>query len=349
MPVNIHGKKIELLDGGLGTCLEDLCSINFSESTPLWSSDLVIRDPKTLEDLQQSFSRAGADILLTATYQASFQGFAKTSRSDETAGISREEAAAYMRSAVSIAQRAHEKNGKKEGRIALSLGAYGATMLPSTEYSGEYDPEHLSRHRLLQFHLERLRVFTENRETWENIDYVAFETLPRSDEIYAVREAMQAVYQVDTYHQYLSHKPFWISCVYPQDDQHLPDGSSIEQVAKAMFESYQAQWFGRRLPLTRVAEICPNLSLLASTAQSFLYFATLPQSFNLQFAASVMKRLLLSFTRTARRTSFTTLRPKIGSLEKAIGTILKCPGTKNWQPLYKIWLQQRMVFGKALL
>ena len=78
MAEELFQQPILLLDGGLGTTLEEEHGVQFSSATPLWSSHLLMSAPETLLEVQENFARAGADILLTATYQASFQGFRMT-------------------------------------------------------------------------------------------------------------------------------------------------------------------------------------------------------------------------------------------------------------------------------
>lgn len=228
---------IRFLDGGLGTSLEELYAVQFDDSTPLWSSHLLIHDPKTLESLQAEFSMAGADILLTATYQASSRGFLESLPEDAAIGNTRALAEFYMRSSVDIARRAHALSGRENGQVALSLGAYGATISPSAEYSGQYDIEHDSQRALYDFHLDRAMVFVDNTEAWSNLDLIAFETLPRQDEVKAVREVMKTLERGEKLGKQLiasGSKPFWISCVFPNEDLLLPDGSSIEELTKSM-------------------------------------------------------------------------------------------------------------------
>ncbi|EXJ85083.1 hypothetical protein A1O3_05758 [Capronia epimyces CBS 606.96] len=220
-------RHVLLLDGGLGTTLEDEHGAQFSTQTPLWSSHLLVENPALLQTVQQDFANAGADILLTATYQASFQGFKKTkvktkakALSDD--GIDAAEATKYMLSAITIARNAFSG---RPGLVALSLGAYGATMVPSTEYSGEYGA--LEQNDLFQFHMERLSAFTHS-EAWADVDLVAFETLPRIDEVRAARQVMRAIASTD--------KQYWISCVFPNDDDRLPDGTEIEELVTAMLD-----------------------------------------------------------------------------------------------------------------
>lgn len=229
-----------LMDGGLGTTLADSFNCTFDNSTPLWSSHLLISNPSTLLRAQSSFADAGADILLTATYQASAAGFALTKRThlrsdadtgvaDDGEGYTPDEAAEYMRRAVRVARDAFNLAGKNtaegHGKIALSLGAYGATMHPeSQEYTGKYDAAHCSVADLAHWHRARLDVFAAP-DTVRKIAYVAFETLPLLAEVVAVREAMRGR---DT--------PFWIACVFPADGTALPDGSSVADIVRAAFE-----------------------------------------------------------------------------------------------------------------
>jgi len=131
--------------------------------------------------------KAGAEILLTATYQASFEGFSLQ-------GVEvREEVEGLLRGAVSIAEDALKEGGKnsgKDGKVVLGLGAYGAIMRPSQEYTGKYDEERATTKGLKDWHEERLRVFSDHEETWRKVKNVAFETVPLLLEIEAVRESV---------------------------------------------------------------------------------------------------------------------------------------------------------------
>lgn len=206
---------------------------------------------------------AGADVLLSATYQASFAGFEGT-RVDQTRsdgeggnredggnqrgdGIGEDEAGRYMRGGVEIARSCFDSDreggnneGKRRGRISLSLGAYGATTIPGTEYSGLYDASHTSISQLRDWHLDRLHVFLpspsdnsdaklleEKTRCWEDVDMIAFETLPTRNEILAVRHVMSSVPEE-------RQKPFWIACVFPGEENCLPDGSEVREVVEGM-------------------------------------------------------------------------------------------------------------------
>jgi homocysteine S-methyltransferase len=223
-------KPVLILDGGLGTTLEDEYQVAFSSTdTPTWSSHLLVSAPETLATIHKSFVEAGADVILTATYQASFEGFSATRRHDgvsRATGVgshySQAQAKDIMQSAVPLARSAF---GTKQGLVALSLGAYGATRIPSTEYTGKY-PLHMELPFALElWHTERMMAFEAHQKTWDNIDLVAFETLPLLNEIESVRGAMRRLSRP---------KPFWISCVFPNDDEKLPDGSEVKSVVRAM-------------------------------------------------------------------------------------------------------------------
>lgn len=215
--------SIQILDGGLGTSLQDHYSVNFdSTTTPLWASHLLISDPTTLQSCQTDFGSAGADVLLTATYQVSPEGFARTKTPEYPDGIPRHAIGRFLRRAVDIAERSR---GQDSMKIALSLGPYGACMIPGQEYSGAYDAAHDDEESLYRWHLDRLRLFTETEgDLLSRVQYVAFETIPRLDEVRAVRRAI---------HDSGITTAFWIACVFPREDDSLPDGSEIERVVNA--------------------------------------------------------------------------------------------------------------------
>jgi homocysteine S-methyltransferase len=215
--------SVQILDGGLGTSLQDKYGVKFdSSSTPLWASHLLVADPATLQACQQDFVSAGTDVLLTATYQVSTEGFERTKAADFPNGIPKSAIGPFLRTALDVAEQAR---GSASTKIALSLGPYGACMIPGQEYSGKYDVEHDDEEALFRWHLDRLRLFAKAEGNLiRRVQYVAFETLPRLDEVRAVRRAIRAA---------AIEVPFWISCVFPGEDDVLPDGSSIEQVVSA--------------------------------------------------------------------------------------------------------------------
>ncbi|KAF4960876.1 hypothetical protein FSARC_10341 [Fusarium sarcochroum] len=248
--------KILILDGGLGTSLESKYSITFSRSTPLWSSHLLVADQPTLQSCQSDFGAVPVDVLLTATYQVSLHGFADTRTEEFPQGISRETVPRFLDDAISVAKRAVGDNGN----VALSIGPYGACMIPGQEYSGKYDAEHNSQADLESWHRERLGVFAEVSEIQKRVSYVALETIPRVDEIIAMRKALAAT-------PALSHLPYWTACLSPEKDLRLPDGSTIEAAVEAMLDpkvSANVPW-GIGINCTKVEKLDQLLQIFERT------------------------------------------------------------------------------------
>jgi homocysteine S-methyltransferase len=253
--------KVTILDGGLGTTLSlPPYNITFTPKTPLWSSHLLTSPPllSTLLAIQQSFVEAGAQILLTDTYQASHEGFRRTPGWDDKNGNEDGEVERCMRSAVSVSRKAFEQaerrlrrgrgdEGEKRGTVALSLGPYGATMVPGQEYSGIYNEGMREVAELEAWHLRRLQAFMpltssntsekeqEDREKcWQDIDLIAFETIPLLKEVTAIRKALGSLPSSLT-------KPFWIACVFPGDSYTLPDGTTIKTLVKTMLQRREGE------------------------------------------------------------------------------------------------------------
>ncbi|MDX3058713.1 homocysteine S-methyltransferase family protein, partial [Streptomyces sp. NE06-03E] len=79
-----------LLDGGLSNQLEAQgCDL----SDALWSARLLSDAPQQIEAAHAAYARAGAQVLITASYQATFEGFARR-------GIGRAGAAELMAASV---------------------------------------------------------------------------------------------------------------------------------------------------------------------------------------------------------------------------------------------------------
>ena len=66
-----------VIDGGLSTQLERQgCDV----SGVLWTAQLLVESPATVMSAHQAFIDAGADIVITASYQVSRQGFVESGR-----------------------------------------------------------------------------------------------------------------------------------------------------------------------------------------------------------------------------------------------------------------------------
>ncbi|TMU90580.1 homocysteine S-methyltransferase [Streptomyces sp. DASNCL29] len=167
-----------VLDGGLSNQLEAQgCDL----SDELWSARLLADDPGQLEAAHTAYARAGARVLITGSYQATYEGFAHR-------GVGREEATALLRRSVELARTAAERTaGGERGAgpvwVAASVGPYGAMLADGSEYRGRYG---LSVAELARFHRPRIEALAA-----AGPDALALETVPDADEAAAMLSAAE--------------------------------------------------------------------------------------------------------------------------------------------------------------
>ena len=164
-------------DGGLATELE---ARGNDVSGSLWSARLLMDAHAGVRDAHLAFFRAGAVIATSASYQASFEGFARR-------GLGRREAAGLMRRSVDLARAARaEMAGDGRARwVAASVGPYGAALADGSEYRGRYG---LSVRELAAWHQPRLEVLA-----GAGPDVLALETVPDIDEAEALIAAISGL------------------------------------------------------------------------------------------------------------------------------------------------------------
>ncbi|MEU8618690.1 homocysteine S-methyltransferase [Streptomyces sp. NPDC048623] len=162
--------EVLVLDGGLSNQLEAQgCDL----SDALWSARLLADAPEQIEAAHAAYARAGAQVLITASYQATFEGFARR-------GIGRAEAARLLERSVELARAAGEKTARGVW-VAASVGPYGAMLADGSEYRGRYG---LSVAELDRFHRPRIEVLA-----GAGVDVLALETVPDADEAEALLRA----------------------------------------------------------------------------------------------------------------------------------------------------------------
>lgn len=161
-------QPVVVLDGGLATELEQRGA---DLNDPLWSAKILLEAPDMIRQLHYDYFVAGADIAITASYQASFAGF-------QARGLSQPEAAALMRLSVQLAQEArddfwrqpHHRQQRRRPLVAASIGCYGAFLADGSEYRGDYG---LTQQQLVDWHRPRLVELLACRP-----DLLACETIP---------------------------------------------------------------------------------------------------------------------------------------------------------------------------
>jgi len=202
-----------LIDGGLATQCEAMgCNIDGD----LWSAVLLQSDPQALIAAHRAYLDAGAEVIATASYQASRKGLMAT-------GVSAADADALIVSSVALAMRARDEflhdNPEIERipLVAASIGPYGAVLHDGSEYTGQYD---IAEDGLREFHRSRLELLDASEA-----DLLACETIPSAAEAMVLCELLSE-----------SHHPAWISfsCC---DEKHLCDGSPLAD-AVALFRDH---------------------------------------------------------------------------------------------------------------
>src|SRR5262245_34545707 len=140
-----------ILDGGLATELE---ARGYDISGRLWSARVLRSTPDAIEQLHYDYYAAGADCAITASYQASYEGFAAV-------GLDAGETTRLLRLSVELAMNARTRyrgdhpDDRRELFVAASVGPYGATTHDGAEYVGDYG---LSVDELVAFHARRFEV-----------------------------------------------------------------------------------------------------------------------------------------------------------------------------------------------
>jgi homocysteine S-methyltransferase len=203
---------VVIVDGALATELErrgaDL-------RDPLWSAKLLLEDPGLIRQVHLDYLRAGADVITSASYQASIPGLAGR-------GLGVRQAEDVLRLSVRLAQEARdqlEREGLPPERlrplVAASIGCYGAFLHDGSEYRGDYG---LSVRQLIDWHRPRLEVLARS-----GADLLACETIPCLAEAEALARLLEEVRDV----------PAWVSfsC---RDSRHVCHGEVLPDAVAAV-------------------------------------------------------------------------------------------------------------------
>lgn len=249
----LRNQGFVLLDGGLASELE---SAGHDLNDPLWSARVLLDDPDAVEAAHAAYLNAGADCVITATYQATFEGLAAR-------GVGRAAAARIMLGAVDLAVRARDRFRERAGNrtarvrplVAASIGPYGAFLADGSEYHGDYG---VGATALADFHRARLRLLAASRA-----DILACETIPSFAEARVLAGLVEDA----------TDKPAWFTFTcrdgcsggWPAHETRLSDGTPIDEVAA---------WAGETACVHAVGVNCTPAHLIApvvralATAQS---------------------------------------------------------------------------------
>ena len=173
----LRAMAFRVLDGGLAT---ELSRQGFDLGDHLWSARVLLDSPEAIERVHEEYFLAGADVAITASYQASYEGFAAR-------GLDAAQTTALLRRSVELAQSARTRalsvpsarpGAARELLVAASVGPYGAGLHDGSEYRGDYG---LDEDALVEFHRARFRVLAD-----AGADLLACETIPSRVEASAI-------------------------------------------------------------------------------------------------------------------------------------------------------------------
>ncbi|QHS74692.1 S-adenosylmethionine-homocysteine S-methyltransferase MHT1 [Saccharomyces paradoxus] len=205
-----HPQKVLILDGGQGTELENR-GININ--SPVWSAAPFTSDSfwqqssherKVVEEMYKDFMDAGANVLMTITYQANFKSISENT-SIKTLD-------AYKHFLDKIVSFTREFIGEDRYLIG-SIGPWAAHV--SCEYTGDYGP-HPENIDYYSFFKPQLNNFNENKD----IDLIGFETVPNFHELKAIL----------SWGEDLISKPFYIG-LSVDDSGLLRDGTPLKEIS----------------------------------------------------------------------------------------------------------------------
>ncbi|MGB4771257.1 MAG: homocysteine S-methyltransferase [Chitinophagaceae bacterium] len=195
-----------LLDGGLSNELERQ---GHDLNNALWSARFLESNPEAIVLAHLAYLEAGAQCVITSSYQATLPGFMAL-------GYDQPSASALILKSVQVAEEARNRfmllhPDQAAPLIAASIGPYGAYLANGSEYRGDYG---ISNPELTTFHEPRIKLLDASAA-----DIFACETIPSFQEAEVLSDLLQHC-----------SKPAWVSfsC---KNDQHISDGTPIEQCA----------------------------------------------------------------------------------------------------------------------
>lgn len=128
----LHSYPALIIDGALATELERR---GHDLKDSLWSAKILLEQPDAIKRVHYDYFKSGADCAITASYQATIEGFANR-------GLNEREAIALIQKSVRLAIEARDefwadeinRIGRAKPFVAASVGPYGAFLADGSEY-----------------------------------------------------------------------------------------------------------------------------------------------------------------------------------------------------------------------
>jgi homocysteine S-methyltransferase len=193
---------------------------------------------------------AGANILITASYQATMPGFAKAR------GIDTADATRLLRLSVELAREAVAARAPAHPvLVAASVANYGAHLGDGSEFTGAY-AQHMSVQQLVDFLRPHAAILAH-----ASPDLLAFETVPSLRDAQAICTLLDSgdLVRADgsPVEAYVS-----FQC---RDTGHIADGTSVEQVAHVLEQCTRVTAIG--INCTSPALVSPLLARIPATSR----------------------------------------------------------------------------------
>lgn len=214
---------IVIVDGAMATELEEYgCNLH----DRLWSAKVLMENPELIKKVHLDYFHAGADCAITASYQATTEGYKEK-------GLSEDEANSLIGKSVKLAAEARDefwsrvenRSNRPKPIVAASVGPYGAFLSDGSEYRGDYA---VSEQELINFHKERIRILID-----AGADILACETIPCLAEAKAIVAVLKEFPEVYAWFSFSA-----------KDERHISDGDKISKCAEWLDKQPQAAAIG---------------------------------------------------------------------------------------------------------
>jgi homocysteine S-methyltransferase len=224
-----------VIDGALATELERRgCDLK----DDLWSAKILLEQPEIIKQVHLDYFKAGADCAITASYQATVEGFQKW-------GLNETESIDLIQKSVRLAIEARDEfwsdpanhAGRPKPFVAASVGPYGAFLADGSEYRGNYG---LSEKDLMEFHRPRMKALIEagadpsTRPVGQSGQcMLACETIPCLIEAQALAKLLREFPDVSA----------WISFS-AREERHISEGQAFADCVKELEDHPQIAAIG---------------------------------------------------------------------------------------------------------
>ena len=220
-----------VIDGALATELERR---GYDLQDNLWSAKILLEQPEAIKQVHYDYFKSGADCAITASYQATVEGFAKR-------GLNEKEALALIQKSVILAIEARDdfwtdesnRVGRSKPFVAASVGPYGAFLADGSEYRGNYG---LTEKELMDFHRPRMRALVEagaDPSTGSGQVVLACETIPCLIEAQAIARLLKEFPNITAWFSFSA-----------QDEKHISEGQVFADCVKLLEDHSQITAIG---------------------------------------------------------------------------------------------------------